>query len=81
MFKRKIYDNLLQWEDDFREYLKALDAKKAGASTTLSHRSASMIICKRQRSIPMYSVQTTALLRLILNFKMANPALEKNPLH
>ncbi len=81
MFKRKIYDNLLQWEDDFREYLKALDAKKAGVSTTLSHRSASMISCKRQRSIPMYSVQTTALLRLILNFKMANPALEKNPLH
>lgn len=25
--------------------------------------------CKRQRSIPMCSVQTTALLRLILNFK------------
>ena len=28
-----------------------------------------MISCKRQQSIPMYSVQTTALLRLILNFK------------
>ena len=133
----------MQWEDDFREYLKTLDAKKpvvlcgdlnvahneidlknpktnrknagfsdeerakmtellgsgftdtfryfypdaegiyswwytvlrharrtqAGVSTTLSHQSASMINCKRQRSIPMCSVQTTALLRLILNFK------------
>ena len=110
----------MQWEDDFREYLKTLDAKKpvvlcgdlnvahneidlknpktnrknagfsdeerakmtellgsgfpgghtvlrlarrtqAGVSTTLSHQSASMISCKRQQSIPMYSVQTTAL--------------------
>ena len=133
----------MQWEDDFREYLKALDAKKpvvlcgdlnvahneidlknpktnrknagfsdeerakmtellgsalpipsdifirmprvyipgghtvlrharrtqAGVSTTLSHQSASMISLKRQQSIPMCSVQTTALLRLILNFK------------
>lgn len=133
----------MQWEDDFREYLKTLDAKKpvvlcgdlnvahneidlknpktnrknagfsdeerakmtellgsgftdtfryfiqmprvyipgghtvlrlarrtqAGVSTTLSHQSASMISCKRQQSIPMCSVQTTALLRLILNFK------------
>ena len=42
---------------------------QAGVSTTLSHQSASMISCKRQQSIPMCSVQTTALLRLILNFK------------
>ena len=42
---------------------------QAGVSTTLSHQIASMISLKRQRSIPMCSVQTTALLRLILNFK------------
>lgn len=133
----------MQWEDDFREYLKALDAQKpvvlcgdlnvahneidlknpktnrknagfsdeerakmtellgSGFTDTFryfypdaegiyswwSYRfkareknagwridyfitsSASMINCKRQQSIPMCSVQTTALLRLILNYK------------
>ena len=47
---------------------KAREKNAGWRSTTLSHQSASMISLKRQRSIPMYSVQTTALLRLILNF-------------
>ena len=40
---------------------KARERTQAGVSTTLSHQSASMISLKRQRSIPMCSVQTTAL--------------------